>query len=609
MQLHFRRISPDEVEKELTQRDQFDSDEVELMEALIREAHQNSLDAQPSGAGGPVRTRIAFHTPGEQDRKFLHSLLAPLARHLDASGIDASAIDLSNPKFLVIEDFGTTGLLGAWDRKDDKPFSDFWRRVGKSHKGGTAGGRWGLGKLVFSSASQARAFFGLTIRSDDPSGDALVMGQAVLKIHPDPDTGDELDGVGFFCELADSGLQLPKRDRGFVERFAAATGISRRGEPGLSIAIPYVRSDLQQDGLIRSLLRNYYFPILMGQLESRVGDTEVTAATFDALALQYGGERLGDGRVIAFVRELRRRLESGAPDFILPKPLTKDFVSGLSESITQRLRAEFAVGRLLHVRAPVSLRHRAEGPKESYIDLFLRQTEGDGQALIVRGGITLPLEGTEFRSRKCLAALIARDDRVAEFLGDAENPAHTKWNGNAEKLAANWYNGAARLSEIRGSLNHLYTLVAQHHETVERDAFLNIFSVPAAAGRQQQHPKPVSDPPPVPPIPRKPRLYDIRERKGGFVVTGTAALSQDHLPLRVRIDAAYALAGGDPFARHSDVDFDFRRYDLQVNSAGARWEARSANSIDIEATQSDFEVQIVGFDINRDLVVRGGKAS
>ena len=605
MRLRFRTVPPDEVEKEVTQRDQFNSDEVELVEALIREAHQNSLDAQPDGSTRPVRTRIAFHSPSEEQRRFIGPLLAPLADHLAACGLDTATIDFANPRFLVIEDFETTGLTGAWDRKDNKPFSDFWRRVGKSHKGGAAGGRWGLGKLVFSSASQGRSVFGLTIRSDDPSRDALVMGQAVLTIHHDSASGKDVDGIGFFSEEAEDRLQIPNRDPGFVEKFAEATGMSRRGEPGLSLAIPFVRSDLKKEDFIKHLLRNYYFPLLMGQLTSEIEGTNVNAGTFDALAAQYGGDRLGDGRVVAFVRDLRAKIEAGKPHFTLTTSLAKGLAAGIADTVTQELRDQYAAGKMIHVRVPISLSHKKNGNATSHIDLFMRITEGDGQALVVRGGITLPQEATEFRSRKCFAALVATDDAVAEFLGDAENPAHTKWNRNAEKLAANWKNGATRLTEIRHSLGELYNLVAQALETIEPDAFLDIFSVPAAAGTQKPKPTVVSDPPPFPVIKGRPSPFDIRERKGGFAVVSTKALDPSDLPVRLRVDAAYDISAGNPFARHSDVDFDFRAKELEVRVSGGTYTATAANGLSLEILEPKFELDVAGFDANRDLVVRG----
>jgi hypothetical protein len=44
---------------------------------------------------------------------------------------------------MVIEDFETTGLKGAIDRKDDGQFCGFWRRFGRSNKKGSSGGDGG----------------------------------------------------------------------------------------------------------------------------------------------------------------------------------------------------------------------------------------------------------------------------------------------------------------------------------------------------------------------------------------------------------------------------------------------------------------------------------
>src|SRR5271168_4499585 len=59
MEWYFRDISDDPSEKELTQQDQFNNDEVALAEALVRETIQNSTDA--SADGGQVRVRFVLH--------------------------------------------------------------------------------------------------------------------------------------------------------------------------------------------------------------------------------------------------------------------------------------------------------------------------------------------------------------------------------------------------------------------------------------------------------------------------------------------------------------------------------------------------------------------
>src|SRR5581483_483648 len=151
MHWYFRDISDDPSEKELTQQDQFNNDEVALAEAIVRETIQNSTDAQ-AGSNSTVRVSFAIKTISGSGRILFEEISSGLSPHLRACGMAIpSAPELF--RALVIEDFGTTGLTGSVETKDNGQFSGFWRRFGRSNKQGAKGGRWGLGKLVFPSAS------------------------------------------------------------------------------------------------------------------------------------------------------------------------------------------------------------------------------------------------------------------------------------------------------------------------------------------------------------------------------------------------------------------------------------------------------------------------
>src|ERR1700675_3357221 len=101
MRLFFRDISDDPSEKEITQKDQFNNDEVGLAEALVRETIQNSSDAQMA-ASHPVRVRFAFVTiESESGQKFYRDMLDGLAVHLNACKISVPTLPL---RILVVED-------------------------------------------------------------------------------------------------------------------------------------------------------------------------------------------------------------------------------------------------------------------------------------------------------------------------------------------------------------------------------------------------------------------------------------------------------------------------------------------------------------------------
>lgn len=74
MHWYFRDISDDPSEKELTQQDQFNNDEVALAEAIVRETIQSSMDAQ-AGGNSPVRGRFAINAINGSDRDFFDEII------------------------------------------------------------------------------------------------------------------------------------------------------------------------------------------------------------------------------------------------------------------------------------------------------------------------------------------------------------------------------------------------------------------------------------------------------------------------------------------------------------------------------------------------------
>ncbi len=57
MKWHFSQQLNDQAETEVTQRDQFNNDDVDISETIVREAIQNNLDA---GIDDPCRVTVPF---------------------------------------------------------------------------------------------------------------------------------------------------------------------------------------------------------------------------------------------------------------------------------------------------------------------------------------------------------------------------------------------------------------------------------------------------------------------------------------------------------------------------------------------------------------------
>lgn len=605
MKLLFRRLEAGEMERPPTQRDQFNNDDVGLSEALVREALQNSLDA--AVGAGTVRVKFTFVTPDEGATAQLQHFLSKddLLKHLAWCGMVPDRVDFQRPRLLLVEDFGTRGLEGSCTEWDEQPFCDFWRRMGLSHKRGGALGRWGLGKLVFSSASSIRCFFGLTVRNVDP-GRSYLMGQAVLTTHRDGST--RYDSHGFFALPGDNNIQLPETSPTQIAAFRNATQLSRTTEPGLSVVIPFVQENITADEVCKAVLRNYFFPLLTGRLEVVVNGMTINAASFSDLATRYGDARFADGTLAEFICHMQLQMTSG----IEPRRLHASWVqTGIEASLgdaVPAMREELAAGKPVAVRAPILLKRKDGTECSTYFDLYLqRSAQERSDTLFVRETIVLSAESKYFHGRKIYAALIAREASVCAFLGDAENPAHTSWSASAEKATQNWRNAGARLKEIRGALQQLHNVLVSAMDTVDPNALISVFSTDAEErGVKGTKPKgPITKKPRIPePQPdATPKLFRVARMNGGFSIKNTASLSAEKLPMSIRVRAAYDVLRGNPFKKHDALDFDFTKKGVAISSSGALVSADQPNVLIVEVTEPEFEVQVSGFDVNRDLIV------
>jgi hypothetical protein len=595
----FEPLPPALVEQEPTQRDQFNNDEVGLSDALVREVVQNSTDAPNDD--GPVKVRFALVELDDARSAELRLLMDSLRPHLAASEVDQGPIDEVQAKLLVIEDFNTTGLTGAVDELDNGNFRNFWRRHGKSVKTGGLLGRWGLGKLVFSSSSRIHAFFGLTCRDKEP--DALLLGQAVLLNHTI--NGKRYPAHGFwFSDRSESGLQLPVVDPAIVTKFEELGELERGHSSGLSVIVPYPVRSITEESLIAGVINNYYFPILAGRLEVEVGSTVIDRNTFLEVA-----SGVNSGVPFGFVSEVSQAMLAG-PGIVLPGTLPD---AGLTEACIPSetvvaLRQEFVTGSLVHVRVPIQLTPRGSPPIDSFVDLFLQMPgeHGESYALFVRRSLSISGERRSFAGVPAYGALIASDPTIVAFLGDAENPAHTSWNSNAEKLEANWQRPTVAMKLIRAALRELYQIVGQEvqqtHENALRDFFSIVDAIPTRGRKKKRTASSMLE------INSKERGITIQHRKGGFSLSGGPASAKWTYPKVIRVRTAYDLIGGNPFKRHSNYDFDVRS-EIEFEVKEAEVEGLSSNVIRVRALGPDFHVAATGFDENRDLVVEARTAS
>lgn len=595
----FNKADPSSVRIGVTQRDQFNNDDVGLVEALVREVIQNSSDAGSEDA--PVKVSFRLNTLNGDEAGQLAAQFHGLLPHLSVCGLELPGAEQGPARILVIEDYNTRGLTGSFEDLDKDNFDNFWRAVGESEKSGQKGGRWGLGKLVYSSSSKISAFFGLTLRKGE-SGPS-VMGQAVLKNHSIENVYYPAHGFWFDGRSGNGlNLQLPVQDGEEVAQFKKLFGVERTDQTGLSVIIPYVIDSVTDDTILAGVVNNYYFPILAGRLEVEVGDVLVNAGSFLDVAASIGQS---DTSVpFAFVKEISEALGSQevavAPGTIGDARLSPKHLT--SEQI-EAMKAAFSGGGLVHLRVPVMLKPKGTAPQSGNIDLFVRALAGEERpfSLFARGPITLPGE-RRFAGAVARGAMVAHDDIVAEFLGDAENPAHTAWNSNAEKLNANWEYPRKTLSAIRQSLRDLYNMIADQKETRNDDALIDFFSLADKAQAKKDKKRRVKKPK-IDIGPRETAIW-IKPRSGGFEILSGPGAQKWAFPKRIRVRMAYDMIGADPFKRFSDFDFNLKRSkNLTFHTTSGDIEVAAANILFFYVTAADFHLKISGFDMQRDLIV------
>lgn len=216
--------------------------------------------------------RIKF-TLGSESKTKINPYFSDLLSHVQSCGFKLDAALKDRFTYLVIEDFGTTGLDGSISRTDvnDEQKSNYynmWWREGISPKEGRDAGRWGLGKTVFFICSELRSFWGLTIRHDDKR--QLLLGKALLKSHQY--NGTHYDYYGYYCEGENQPIEDPRE----IQKFKNLFQVSRNGESGFSIVIPYPVADITHHDLVRAVIQHYFYSIIRGLLTVEINqDSQV----------------------------------------------------------------------------------------------------------------------------------------------------------------------------------------------------------------------------------------------------------------------------------------------------------------------------------------------
>jgi hypothetical protein len=522
--------------------------------------------------------------------------------------------------YLVFEDFGTRGLTGdvneyRLEHAEKNAFFSFFRAEGRSAKTGENLGRWGIGKQVFPTASRLHAIFGLTVRADSPN--RVLMGSAVVRNHSVGGKDFQPD-AWFGCREQDDNPVLPVTAAEFIDSFSNVFGLKRTNQAGLSIVVPAVDERLNTDDLRRGIVRSFFWPILLGELEVELESPEKTWRI--------------NAETLAIHRELLPATEAAVIEFASWASIAKpaEFVS-LSEQAAVRpqwsqisdqllpenkldeIRSRLEKDQRVAIKIPVRVRPKFDGGQEemSFFTVYLATCRDSGhRPIFLRDGIVI----TDVRSplmSGTRSLVVAADPPLAGLLGDAEGVNHTQWQKDSPKFHNRYYYGPDTIKFVSRSVFEIMQRLHAAETKGDPNLLLDIFFLPTDEGSTEPKKKPepgepdIPPPPPPPPPPPNPKRFVLESIKGGFLLKpGNAQF--DSLPTKLRIEAGYAVRRGNAIKRWASDDFAFMRQPLrqEPKPIGIMVRREDGNSIELEIQKPDFLFGVSGFDIKRDLVVR-----
>lgn len=601
--------------------------------ALVRESIQNVLD-QGRDPNKAVRVRFtlsgdAHALPAQVATKYFGRLWEHLDAIPDKDALSIKSVRREDPcRFLIVEDFETTGLVGdPAATKDPAPgerndFLFFFKREGKSGKSGTDGGRWGIGKHVFPMSSQILTFFGMTIREDDKfdQGAGLLMGQATLFNHDIGKFSYEPDGTWSYKD-PESSAYLPLTNPALIDEFKKDWKVTRDREPGLSIVVPYLaQSGWDHDQLAGAVIDEYFPALLSGRLVVEICDfggrvTELNQATLPEVARQLshvGASSRTGGDIGLLVWGLKQTpMDLG---FRFEGQPTWGKVKSDADALQVARERLEECGKVV-VTVPVTVDNKLKKTKrQGTMRVILMDEKGLSEpAVFVRSGIMIK-EASKTRLHGIRAIVLIEDTNLVTMLGDAEGPAHTNWSADSRAFQGKYVYGSAWLTVVRGAPSGVLRHLRGGEEEQDVSVAADFFAVSNAgtkrsdradskgntdngsSGRKSTENR--SSGGSESPI-------RISRSSDGFSVGLDTASAQHVARLTVRV--AYATRAGDAFKRWSPEDFEFGSTkspgSIRIDARGCKISCLG-NQISVSAIKpSRFHLNVRGFDTKRDVAV------
>ena len=663
----FRRMAPGEINENPVQGEFFSSTS-DLPQRLVREAIQNSLDAaQRRRDGTPEVVRVRFGFSGREHQLSVADAakyIRGLQTHVDAVAEDdrgtmssrrhanqqrqavaekkavhqaAVRLDQQMP-YLVVEDFGTKGLTGDvaanGTREDGNNFWGFFRQIGISTKGENEAGSWGLGKWVFPDASEINSFLALTKRHGEHQ--TLMMGLAILKTHTIGESKYPAYGHFVRADERDDTVwqQMPVSSTDQGEMISGTNSdfrLQRHEESGLSVIIPWPRSELEPDTIARAVVTQYFLPIVLGHLEvviehpgqvRRVINSETVKSEVSRIAPSENDEASPESmsRLLDLVEWACQQQRS--TDHIRTSIPTRGYnplVDVNSKVDLEHLRLRYNNYERLAFELYLDVQRSDESqPTRVSCRLYVQRDDSlpRGHDYFVRGHLNIPgmdlLGG--LRARTLL--LVDGQSELGHLLRDSENPAHTDWRPR-DRALQNWESPGGPIEQVRLAPRRLVQALTERPAERQLDALADLFPSDVTAVSDSRTQTSTSNPggggtarPIDPPI-TNPAPVQLQQVSGGFRLTPGGRFPLSLVGTVWMVKFAYELARGsksrafslfDQGVRDDCADFSLRD-GLEHDLAGCSAEVIAENKLKVTIESDQFRLSVQGFDRNRDVLV------
>lgn len=616
----FRPLNPNETSGSSISDDNFADEERTSVEILVRETLQNPLDARSSES--VVRVEYKLVTVDLATTKFARSIFSDdWIKHFQAGELIENDQLPAKMTFLVIEDFGTTGLEGCY--KDSsfegstQNWNAFWFREGEGAKTTRSNGGAGQGKITLYLASKLRSVFALTKRKSD--GLELLFGCCRFKRNyklPE-DSRRWAKEARWGATSNPNELAIPVENIQMLGGIKAELGLARGAEAGTTFIVPMPAEDITEKALRNAVINEFFFAINRGRLVVKVGGITLDTSSIAGVANDMGEQcRLSKGYrdfLALTARDVSTVTATANESWSKDARLT---VNAFEEDELTSLKEKFENSELVSVDFLIPVKKKQ--PKETSIAnfrVFLQQDENaeQSQELFVRQDLGIDGEKRLKAARiivPVMALTFIQDPKLSDLLVAAEEPTHRNWNARRPKVVAQYFSPNDVLNAVRNAALRLVQLISPEGKKDET-ALAVYFSDPASppvkrmggSGVTPETPRGERQPPVDIPKP-KPKPVVLKILDEGFEVRANAAEGFT-FPIDCTITLAYATVIGDAFKLWDAADFwigDESSYPRKHSKVSQPTAALNTMSFRLEDENSWLSVN--GFDRNRQLEIR-----